>query len=232
MFSLSAIEMEALLISLKVALVGTGLSLAPGIAIAWLIARRRFPGRLLLDGIVHLPLVLPPVVTGYLLLLVLGRRGAIGAFLYEHLGIRLAFDWKGAAIVAAITGFPLLVRAVRLSLEAADENLEWAARTLGASAFGTFFSITLPLIMPGIIAGALLAFARALGEFGATITFAANIPGETQTLPLLLYSLLQSPDSETLGLRIVLLSLGLAAGALFFSEFLARKAQRRLRGEE
>lgn len=232
MFSLSAIEMEALLISLKVALVGTGLSLAPGIAIAWLIARRRFPGRLLLDGIVHLPLVLPPVVTGYLLLLVLGRRGAIGAFLYEHLGIRLAFDWKGAAIVAAITGFPLLVRAVRLSLEAADENLEWAARTLGASVFGTFFSITLPLIMPGIIAGALLAFARALGEFGATITFAANIPGETQTLPLLLYSLLQSPDSETLGLRIVLLSLALAAGALFFSEFLARKAQKRLRGEE
>ncbi len=222
--------MEALLISLKVGLIGTALSLMPGIAIAWLIARRRFPGRMLLDGLIHMPLVLPPVVTGYLLLLLFGRAGYIGAFLHAQFGLTLAFNWKGAALVAAITGFPLLVRAVRLSIEAADEGLEAAARTLGASGFGAFVSVTLPLIMPGIIAGTLLAFARALGEFGATITFAANIPGETQTLPLLLYSVLQSPDSEALGLRIVVLSLILAAGALFLSEWLSRVMQRRLRG--
>lgn len=219
---LSAGESEALWLSLKIGVIGTLLSLPPGIVIAWALARKKFPGKFLLDLIVHLPLVLPPVVTGYLLLLTFGRRGLLGGWL-DSIGFTLAFNWKGAALASAIMGFPLLVRALRLSWEALDERLETAARTLGATPVDVFFSITLPLIMPGLLTGALLAFARALGEFGATITFVANIPGETQTLPIALYSALQSPGGETAALRLLILSVILAVGALALSEWMARR---------
>ena len=228
--SLTPAEAQALWLSLKTGLVGTGVALVPGIAVAWLLARGNFRGKFWLDGLVHMPLVLPPVVTGYMLLLVFGHNGPVGNWLETHLGFVLAFNWKGAALASAIMGFPLLVRAVRLAFEAVDPKLEAAARTLGAHRRDAFFSITLPLIMPGIIAGGLLAFARALGEFGATITFVANIPGETQTLPIALYSALQLPDGEIHAMRFVILSLILAAGALAGSEYLARAAQIRIRG--
>tara|TARA_R110002124_G_scaffold92082_2_gene234030 strand:- start:758 stop:1474 length:717 start_codon:yes stop_codon:yes gene_type:complete len=228
---LSPAEAQALWLSLKTGLVGTGLSLPFGIAVAWLLARRDFRGKVLVDSLVHLPLVLPPVVTGYVLLLLFGHNGPVGHWLESWFGFTFAFNWKGAALASAIMGFPLMVRAIRLSFEAVDPKLEAAARTLGASASDTFVSITLPLILPGIIAGSLLGFARALGEFGATITFVANIPGETQTLPIALYSALQLPDGEIRALRFVLLSLLLAAGALLASEYLARAAQRRIRGQ-
>lgn len=225
---LTSAETQALWLSLKTGLIGTLLSLPPGFYIAWVLARRNFVGKFLLDVIVHLPLVMPPVVTGYLLLLTFGRRGLLGGFL-DQIGLPLAFNWKGAAMASAIMGFPLLVRALRLSWEALDERLEAAARTLGASPRDVFVSITLPLIMPGLITGALLAFARALGEFGATITFVANIPGETQTLPIALYSALQSPNGETAALRLMMLSILLAIGALALSEFFARRQARHLR---
>lgn len=227
---LSAGEAQALWLSLKTGLVGTAFSLPVGIAIAWVLARSNFRGKIFLDGLVHLPLVLPPVVTGYVLLLLFGHNGAIGHWLEAHTGFSFAFNWKGAALASAIMGFPLMVRAIRLSFESVDPRLEAAARTLGASATDTFISVTLPLIAPGIIAGSLLGFARAIGEFGATITFVANIPGETQTLPIALYSALQSPDGEINALRFVLLSLALAAVALIASEVLARAAQARIRG--
>jgi molybdate transport system permease protein len=227
---LSPGEAMALWLSLKTGLVATLISLVPGIAIAWLLARRDFRGKIFLDGLVHLPLVLPPVVTGYVLLLLFGHNGPIGHWLETVLGFTLAFNWKGAALASAIMGFPLLVRAIRLSFESVDPKLEAAARTLGAGVPDVFFTITLPLILPGIIAGSLLSFARALGEFGATITFVANIPGQTQTLPIALYSALQLPDGEILALRFVFLSLILAAGALIASEYLARAAQTRIRG--
>ena len=223
-------ELTALWLSLKVASVGVLVSLPFGLAAAWLLARRRFPGKLLLDGLIHLPLIVPPVATGYVLLLLLGRRGGLGDWLYRDLGISLAFTWKGAALVAAIMGFPLLVRAVRLSLEAMDQGLEAAARTLGASPLRVFLTITLPIISPGLLTGALLAFARALGEFGATIAFVGNIPGETQTLPLALYSALQSPEGDQIGLRIVVLSVTLAIAALAASEIAGRILRRRLTG--
>lgn len=225
---LTSAETQALWLSLKTGLIGTGLAVPLGLLTAWALARRNFPGKFLLDLIVHLPLVMPPVVTGYLLLLTFGRRGLLGGFL-DQIGLPLAFNWKGAALASAIMGFPLLVRALRLSWEALDERLEAAARTLGASPRDVFFSITLPLIMPGLITGALLAFARALGEFGATITFVANIPGETQTLPIALYSALQSPDGETAAVRLMLLSILLAIGALALSEIFARRQARHLR---
>ncbi|MEN6543167.1 molybdate ABC transporter permease subunit [Parvibaculum sp.] len=227
---LSPGEAQALWLSLKTGVVGTALSLPPGIAVAWALARGRFPGKFALDGLVHMPLVLPPVVTGYLLLLLFGHKGPLGHFFETHLGFTLAFNWKGAALASAVMGFPLLVRAIRLAFETVDPRLEAAARTLGAGRMDVFASVTLPLVMPGIIAGTLLGFARALGEFGATITFVANIPGETQTLPIALYSALQTPDGEINALRFVGLSILLAVGALGASEYFARAQQRRIRG--
>lgn len=227
---LSAGEAQALWLSLKTGVVGTALSLPPGVAVAWALARGNFRGKLALDGLVHMPLVLPPVVTGYLLLLLFGHNGPAGHWLETHLGFTLAFNWKGAALASAVMGFPLLARAIRLAFEAIDPKLEAAARTLGAKRADVFVSITLPLIAPGLIAGALLGFARALGEFGATITFVANIPGETQTLPIALYSALQMPDGEIRAVRFVVLSILLAVGALAASEYFARAMQRRIRG--
>jgi molybdate transport system permease protein len=205
-------------------------SLPLGILAAWVLARLRFPGKNVLDGLVHLPLVLPPVVTGYMLLVLLGRNGVIGAALYKYLGIMLAFNWKGAVLAAAVMSFPLLVRAVRLSLEGVDQGLEAAARTLGAGPLRVFFTVTLPLMVPGIITGLILAFARSLGEFGATITFVSNIRGQTQTLPLALYSLIQVPGGEMGAMRLCILSVLIAMAALVCSEVLARRFAARMRG--
>ena len=228
-FHLSAVEWQALRLSLWVAGWAVAVSLPFGIAIAWVLARHRFPGKSILDAVVHMPLVLPPVVIGYLLLILFGRRGVIGAWLYDYLGVSLAFNWKGAALAAAVMAFPLMVRAFRLSLEAVDPGLEAAARTLGARPVNVFFSVTLPLSLPGIITGILLAFARSLGEFGATITFASNIQGKTQTLPLALFTLTQVPDGETGALRLCLLSVLIAVGALVASEFMAQRYAKRLK---
>jgi len=222
---------QALVLSLKVATWATLLSLPAGLAVAVLLARGRFPGRQLLNGIVHLPLVLPPVVTGYLLLLSFGRRGWPGTWLEETFGIVFAFRWTGAALAAAIMGFPLMVRAIRLSVEAVDRRLEEAASTLGASRVRVFLTVTLPLILPGVVAGAILSFARGLGEFGATITFVSNIPGETQTLPSAIYAFLQVPGGETSALRLVAVSIVIAMAALLASEVLARAVARRI-GQE
>jgi molybdate transport system permease protein len=223
---LSALEQEALGLSLQVAAVSVLVSLPFGLLVAWVLARREFFGKTLVNGLVHLPLVLPPVVVGYLLLLLLGREGPLGGFLYNVFGITVAFTWKGAAVAAGVMAFPLMVRAMRLSLELVDQRLEAAARTLGAGRFDVFVTVTLPLMSPGILAGAILAFARSLGEFGATITFVANIPGETRTLPLALYSLVQTPGGEAGALRLVLLSVLLALVALGASEILARRLRR------
>jgi len=225
---LSAPELEAVGLSLKVAFWCMIASLPLGIAMAWLLARRQFPGKHLVNGLVHLPLVLPPVAVGYLLLLLLGREGPLGAALYETFGITVAFTWKGAAIASAVMGFPLLVRAIRLSLETVDRGLEAAARTLGAKPWRVFLTVTLPLTLPGILTGAILAFARSLGEFGATITFVSNIPGETRTLPLAIYTLSQTPDGDAAALRLVILSFLLAMAALVTSEILARRMLVRL----
>jgi len=230
MFELTPLESEAMGLSLRVAFWAVAGSLPFGIAVAWLLARTRFPGRLILDGIVHLPLVLPPVAVGYLLLVLLGRQGPVGAWLESWFGITLAFTWRAAVVAAAVMAFPLMVRAIRLGIEAIDRGLEDAARTLGARPPAVFFRVTLPLALPGILAGVLLAFARSLGEFGATIMFAANIPGETRTLPLALYSVAQTPDGDGPALRLILISLALAMAALILSEILARRADRRLRG--
>jgi molybdate transport system permease protein len=220
---LTPAELAALKLSLWVSAWAVVVSLPAGICTAWLLARGRFPGKHLLDGLVHLPLVLPPVVIGYLLLVLMGRNGPIGAVLDKYLGIVVAFDWKGAALAAAVMAFPLMVRAVRLSLEAVDQGLEAAARTLGAGPWRVFFTVTLPLMAPGIITGAILAFARSLGEFGATITFVSNIPGQTQTLPLALYNLTQVPEGELGALRLCLLSVLIAMAALIGSEILSRR---------
>ena len=220
-------EWTAVALSLRVATVATLASLGPGLAVAWLLARRRFPGRALLDGLVHLPLILPPVVTGYLLLLVFGRRGTLGAALAE-IGIVFSFRWTGAALACAVMGFPLMVRAMRLSIEAVDRRLEQAAATLGAGPLAVFVTVTLPLSLPGCIAGAVLAFAKAMGEFGATITFVSNIPGETQTLPSAIYTLTQVPGGEGPALRLTLVSIAVSVTALLISEFLAARAGRRL----
>jgi molybdate transport system permease protein len=220
-------EWNAVALSLRVAAVATLASLGPGLAVAWLLARRRFPGRALLDGLVHLPLILPPVVTGYLLLLTFGRRGLFGDALAE-IGLIFSFRWTGAALACAIMGFPLMVRAMRLSIEAVDRRLEQAAATLGASPFAVFLTVTVPLSLPGCIAGAVLAFAKAMGEFGATITFVSNIPGETQTLPSAIYTLTQVPGGEGPALRLTLISIALSVTALLVSEFLAARAARRL----
>ena len=227
MFGLTPDEGSAIALSLRVAAVATLASLVPGLAIAWVLARKRFPGRALLDGLVHLPLILPPVVTGYLLLLAFGRRGTFGSMLAEF-GIVLSFRWTGAALACAVMGFPLMVRAMRLSLEAVDRRVEQAAATLGASPFAVFLTVTLPLALPGVLAGTVLAFAKAMGEFGATITFVSNIPGETQTLPSAIYTLTQVPGGEAGALRLTLISVAISMGALLISELLARRLGRRL----
>ena len=223
-------EWQAIALSLKVAAWATALSLPPAILVAHALARWRFPGRQVLNGLVHLPLVLPPVVTGYLLLLAFGRRGPIGAFLEDCCGLVLAFRWTGAALAAAVMAFPLMVRAIRLSIEAVDPRLEEAAGTLGASRPWVFTTVTLPLIAPGIVAGAVLAFAKAMGEFGATITFVSNIPGETQTVPSAIYALLQVPGGETAAGRLVLIAVVIAMGALLLSEWLGQRVAARVAG--
>jgi molybdate transport system permease protein len=220
----------ALLLSLRVSLVATLASLPLGIAVAYALARGRFPGHGLLNGLVHLPLILPPVVTGYLLLLTFGRQGWVGASLWDWFGFTFAFRWTGAALAAAVMAFPLMVRAIRLAIEAVDPKLEEAASTLGASRITVFRTVTLPLILPGIIAGSVLAFAKAMGEFGATITFVANIPGETQTLPTAIYSFLQVPGGDGAALTLVLISVAVAMAALFLSEWLSRRVARRIAG--
>lgn len=221
-------EWSAVQLSLRVALLSTAVSLPFGLFFAWLLARRDFLGKGLLNGIVHLPLVLPPVVVGYALLVLLGRKGAIGAWLYDTLGVTVAFKWEGAAVASAVMGFPLMVRAIRLSLDAVDRRLEAAALTLGASPVRVFATITLPLALPGVVTGAILAFARSLGEFGATITFVSNIPGETRTLPLALYSYTQVPGGDGPALRLAVISVVLAMAALLASEILARRVAERL----
>jgi molybdate transport system permease protein len=222
---LTAAELDALRLSLQVALVAVAASLPVAVLAAWVLARLDFPGKSLVDAFVHLPLVLPPVVIGYFLLLMFGTKGPLGAWLYEVFGIRLIFTRWGAALAAAVMSFPLMVRAIRLALEAVDRRLEAAARTLGATRLDVFFSVTLPLMLPGIVSGCIVAFAAALGDFGATITFVGNVQGETQTLSLAIYSLAQSPDGDAAALRLVLISLVLAVGALFVSELLARRVR-------
>ena len=226
--ALSPEEWTAVRLSLKVAVVATVASLPVGIAVAYLLARGRFWGLSLVNGLVLLPLILPPVVTGYILLILFGRRGPIGSFLAEHLGIVLSFRWTGAALACAIMGFPLLVRAIRLSIEAVDMRLEQAAGTLGANRAWVFATVTLPLIAPGIIAGMILCFAKAMGEFGATITFVSNIPGETQTLPSAIYTFTQVPGGDAGALRLTLVSVAVSMLALVASELMARFANRRL----
>ncbi|WP_372422724.1 molybdate ABC transporter permease subunit [Salinarimonas chemoclinalis] len=226
--ALSPQEWDAVRLSLLVSFWATIASLPFGIAVAWLLARVSFPGKALVNGLVHLPLVLPPVVTGYVLLLLFGRRGPIGAFLEETFGIVIAFRWTGAALACAVMGFPLMVRAIRLAIEAVDPRLEAAAGTLGAGRVATFLVVTLPLILPGIIAGMILCFAKAMGEFGATITFVSNIPGQTQTLPSAIYTFTQVPGGEAGALRLTLVSVAIAFGALLVSELLARRAQARV----
>ncbi len=222
------LEAEALALSLRVAAWSVLCSLPLGILVAYLLARCRFWGKTLIDGLVHLPLVVPPVVVGYLLLLLLGRRGPVGAWLNDWFGITVIFTWKGAAIAAAVMAFPLMVRSIRLSLEAVDERLESAARTLGAGRVRVFVTVTLPLTAPGILTGAVLAFARSLGEFGATITFVSNIPGETRTLPIALYTATQIPGGEDTAFRLAVISVVLALAALVASELLARHMRKRI----
>nr|WP_154336273.1 molybdate ABC transporter permease subunit [Paracoccus sp. S-4012] len=217
-------------LSLRVSFWATFASLPLGLFVAHALARWRFPGHGLLNGLVHLPLVLPPVVTGYLLLLTFGRRGWVGQWLDEWFGIVFAFRWTGAALAAAIMAFPLMARAIRLSIEAVDPRLEEAAGSLGASRPWTWTTVTLPLILPGVIAGAILAFAKAMGEFGATITFVSNIPGQTQTLPSAIYAFLQVPGGEPAAARLVLVSIAVAMTALILSEWLARRLARRVAG--
>jgi molybdate transport system permease protein len=228
LLNLSPDEWTAVRLSIRVATVAMFASLPVGIAVAYLLARAHFPGKSIVNGIVLLPLILPPVVTGYLLLLSFGRRGPIGAFLDEHFGIVFSFRWTGAALACAVMAFPLLVRAIRLSIESVDRRLEDAAGTLGANPLWVFLFVTLPLILPGIIAGMILCFAKAMGEFGATITFVSNIPGETQTLPSAIYTLTQIPGGESGALRLTLVSIVISMGALVISELMARRVDERI----
>ena len=229
---MTPVEWEILQLSLKVAFWSVLCSLPIAVAVAMLLARSNFPGKSLFDAIVHLPLVLPPVVIGYFLLLLLGRRGPLGAVLEEYFGIVVAFRWTGAAIAAGIMGFPLMVRAIRLSIEAIDSGLEAAARTLGATRWRVYATVTLPLALPGILTGALLSFARSLGEFGATITFVSNIPGETRTLPLAIYTLTQVPGGDAAALRLSVIAILLSVMALMLSEYFVQRAQRRGKGQD
>lgn len=219
---------EIAALSLKVSLWAVACSLPVGIACAWVLARCRFPGKILLDGLVHLPLVTPPVVVGYLLLIVLGRNGWLGRLFHDWFGVTFTFTWKGAAVAAAVMAFPLMVRAIRLGIESVDRRLEEAARTLGATPARSLFTVALPLAAPGLLTGALLAFARCLGEFGATITFVSNVPGQTRTLPLAIYTLLQTPEGETAAAWLAGVSLALAIVALAASELAARAVRKRL----
>jgi molybdate transport system permease protein len=227
---LSPTEWQAVALSVQVSFWATVVSLPLGIWVAWLLARREFPGKQVLNGLVHLPLILPPVVTGYLLLLTFGRKGWVGQFLDQWFGIVLAFRWTGAVLAAAVMAFPLMVRAIRLAFEAVDPKLEQAAGTLGASPAWVFLTVTLPLILPGVLAGSVLAFAKAMGEFGATITFVSNIPGQTQTLPSAIYAFLQVPGGDGQAFRLVLVAIAVAMGALIASEWIARRVARRIGG--
>ena len=224
--SLSAEELSIVWLSLKVALVATFASAIPAIAVAWLLARGRFWGRTALNVLVHIPLVVPPVVTGYVLLRVFGRRGTIGAWLDQYLGFQFSFRWTGAALAAAVMAFPLVVRAIRLGIEQVDRRVEESAATLGASPWWVFLTITLPLALPGLLAGLLIGFAKALGEFGATITFVSNIPGETQTLALAIYTQIERPGGEVAATRLIWLSVALSVLALVASELMIRSRQR------
>ena len=227
---LSPQEWSAVALSLRVSFWATLVSLPLGILVAMLLARGDFPGKQVLNGLVHLPLILPPVVTGYLLLATFGRRAPVGSFLADTFGLVFAFRWTGAALAAGVMAFPLMVRAIRLAIEAVDPKLEQAAGTLGASRAMVFATVTLPLILPGIIAGSVLAFAKAMGEFGATITFVSNIPGETQTLPSAIYAFMQVPGGEASAARLVMVSITVAMAALLLSEWVSRLVARRIRG--
>ena len=232
MTGLTPVEIEILALSVRVGVWSGVASLPFAIGMALLLARGRFPGKSIVDAVVHLPLVLPPVVIGYFLLLAFGRQGPLGSLLDQCCGIVVAFHWTGAALACAIMGFPLAVRAIRLSLEAIDRRVEAAAATLGASPLRVFVTVTLPLMLPGILTGALLSFARSLGEFGATITFVSNIPGETQTLPLAIYGFTQTPGGDAMALRLSFIAIALSLAALLVSEWLVRRAQRRVAGHD
>src|SRR4029077_17006785 len=230
MFDICPAEWTAILLSLRVAVIATVVATPFGIALAWLLARRDFWGKSLIDALVHLPLGLPPVVTASLRLLSFGKRGLVGSWLADTLGIVFAFRWTGAALACGVMSFPLLVRPMRLSIEAVDQRLEQAAETLGAAPWRIFLTVTLPLALPGVLAGMVLGFAKAIGEFGATITFVSNIPGETQTISSAIYSLIQTPDGDSAALRLVVVSVLIALAALVASEVLARRATKRLHG--
>ncbi len=230
--ALTPLEIEALLLSLRIGVVSVVGSLPFAIACAWLLARCNFVGKSLFDGVVHLPLVLPPVAIGFALLVLFGRNGVLGGSLYNYFGVTFAFNWKGAALASAVVAFPLMVRAMRLSLELVDERLEAAAQTLGAGRWRVAATITLPLMAPGILSGIILAFARSVGEFGATITFVSNIPGETRTLPIALYTLTQVPGGDEAAWRLAILSVLVALAALIGAEMMARRVNRRVRGRE
>lgn len=232
MLTFSPAELDAISLSLLVALWSVGVSLPFGIGAAWILSRKFFPGKSVVDGLIHLPLVVPPVVIGYLLLVLLGAQGPIGGFLQDTFGITLIFTWKGAAIASAVMAFPLMVRAIRLSFDSIDRGLEEAAATLGAAPVRVFFTITLPLILPGVIVGAILAFARSLGEFGATITFVSNIPGETRTLPLALFTQTQTPQGDAGAMRLLIISVSLALIALIISEVISRRIARQVTGQK
>ena len=223
---LTPMETTALLLSLRVAGVAIALGLPVAVLAAWVLGRYSFPGKTLVDGLVHLPLVLPPVVTGYILLVTMGTKGVVGGWLYQTLGIKLIFTAEGASLAVAVTSFPLMVRAIRLSVEAIDGGLEAAARTLGAGPVDRFFTILLPLMAPGLLSGAIVAFAAAMGEFGAVITFVSNIPGQTQTLPLAIYAATQEPGGDAVAARLASISFGVALVALMLSEFLAHRVRR------
>ncbi len=225
---MTELEYQALILSLKVGSYAVLWLIPLGIILAWLLSRREFFGKSILDSLIHLPLVLPPVVIGYLLLISLGRRGPIGSWLYEHFGLVFSFNWKGAVVACVVVALPLMVRSVRLSLDSVDPKLEHAASTLGASPFKVFMTITLPLTIPGIITGTMLSFARSLGEFGATISFVSNIPGETQTIPLAMYNFIETPGAEMQAARLCIISIVLALSTLMISEWLNRKATKRL----
>ena len=227
-FLLSHAEVEALTLSVKVATFCTLLICIPAVAVAWLLAKKAFIGKSLLDGLVHIPLILPPVVPGFLLLILLGSQGLIGKWLHETFGITIAFTWMGAVIASAVMAFPLMVRSTRQAISQVDSKLEIAAQSLGASPIKVFFSVTLPLAIPGMITGLILAFSRSLGEFGATITFVGNIEGETRTLPLAIYSYTQTPDGDFAAMRLVILSVLIAFAAIVFSNYLERKAAKKM----
>ena len=226
--TLSPAETQALLLSAKVAVFCTLVICVPGVAVAWLLAKKSFLGKSLLDGLVHLPLVLPPVIPGFLLLLLLGNQGLIGKWLQTTFGVSIAFTWVGAVLASAVMGFPLMVRSTRLAISQVDTGLEAAAQSLGAHPLRVFFTVTLPLAMPGMVTGLILAFSRSLGEFGATITFVGNIEGETRTLPLAIYTYTQLPGGDAIAMRLVIISMTIALSALMFSEILERRATKRI----